>query len=168
MTPAVLTQKCDLPPFICFRCRTDQNREYYINTGMNTEFDGQIYLCNACMGDLVEVDKNSLLVSHFDAIMLQYQANLERATKISEDFEDKKVLLKRIGLDIEELISFLKGQNGPRTNESTSVNLDGKSDSNDLESTDVVSEQSESTGTDNTDFKGLHPFAEAFSIPKGK
>lgn len=41
----------DFPPHTCSKCRSG-NREFYLDIGVDTEFEGAVFLCNMCMSDL--------------------------------------------------------------------------------------------------------------------
>lgn len=42
-----------MPPHVCFKCKCGEHaREFFVDIGADTEYDGTIYLCDSCMEDL--------------------------------------------------------------------------------------------------------------------
>jgi len=53
MRPAFIVKKPPMPPHVCFKCKCGEHaRNFFVDIGADTEFDGTIYLCESCMEDL--------------------------------------------------------------------------------------------------------------------
>lgn len=53
MTPVRVYDSPPSHPYMCMKCRNGaETREYFIDTGMQVEWEGLIYLCNECMHDI--------------------------------------------------------------------------------------------------------------------
>jgi len=53
MRAITVVKKPPMPPHVCFKCKCGEHaREFFVDIGADTEFDGTIYLCDSCMEDL--------------------------------------------------------------------------------------------------------------------
>jgi hypothetical protein len=71
-------------PHVCYRCRTGENkREFYVDTGLDTEFVGRVYLCDSCFGDMCDLSHNRFFTKHsVDLIVAEHAEQQYQAQKI--------------------------------------------------------------------------------------
>lgn len=77
MREPTLYTRPPLPPFICSKCRSgDSAREMFVDIGVDTEFEGTIYLCVECLAHIGS--KTGLLMPKDElAEAIQKYANYE-------------------------------------------------------------------------------------------
>lgn len=63
MREARIVDQPDLPPHRCNRCLAGgTSRDFFVDLGFETEFDGVVYLCNICFIDIGNTSKLFLTV----------------------------------------------------------------------------------------------------------
>ena len=103
-----LMEKPALHPGVCSYCRTGPeagNREYFIDTGLDSEYDGVIYICSCCLESLVETTKPSNVVTYASVqrTIEDQEGTVAAATKALAAIELVKSHLHKIGLSFEDL-----------------------------------------------------------------
>lgn len=107
----------DFPPFICFKCRCgNDTRDFYIDLGIDSEYDGAIFLCNLCMLDIatqtglfITVDKHNEALVEQTYLVESYHKLLLKMEIWGNDF---KALT---GFNLHDYFDILeKVKNGPR------------------------------------------------------
>jgi hypothetical protein len=104
LPPVVTNGPLPLLPAVCYRCKC-YKKKYFIDTGMDTEFEGRLYICNDCMRDFVDADPksyNSVQVAEIKAQAESIQASSEGALR---KYEFLLNAIKRLGLDISEIVN---------------------------------------------------------------
>lgn len=88
-------------PNICFRCRAgSEARNLYVDTGMDTEYDGRIYLCEPCFSDIcTKSDGLFFTKDQVDLLLSVQQDQLYVARKITERQEILVQLLNECGIN---------------------------------------------------------------------
>lgn len=103
MPPMILTGNLPILPAVCFRCKC-YSKKYFVDTGMDTEFDGRIYLCRDCLKDFVEAAPDM----HTEAEMLIQRLDAAETIKEAErsirKYNNLVSVLKGIGLDIKAVL----------------------------------------------------------------
>lgn len=161
--PLFIVDKPHLPPHLCMRCRVQgEIREYFLDTGIDTEYDGRIYLCNLCLQDFAKIDPNAFTRSEVNDIVATSQEQLAHADRVAKDYKEKFDYLLTVGINLDNVITNLKEADNVRANRRTngcSTSVEARdvhefyrefSDvavSTDSVPTGVVVEQSDATGT---------------------
>ncbi len=109
MRLAQLTHNPPNHPYTCFRCLAHSEvRDYFIDAGIDTDFDGSVYICNMCMTDLFHVTPDYFSKEEVDNIVIAQQAISTKASVIVEDYNNKLQAFKELGIDLEKLLESAK------------------------------------------------------------
>lgn len=100
--PAVITYDPQNLPGVCFRCRTGpQSREYFFDIGVDTEFEGTIYICKDCFQECIGLTDDFLTkLAAVDFFRLANSA-LEEAKELEDKYNAVFKTLESIGISIE-------------------------------------------------------------------
>lgn len=102
MTPMFVTENTVLPPYMCSRCRADSpKRDWFIDTGITTEWDGLIYLCEACCLDVGVAAPNLMTVARFESIQTSWQEKLDKAEEAIATLGKMKDYLIGLGFAVD-------------------------------------------------------------------
>jgi hypothetical protein len=103
MQPVVLKGPLPILPAVCFRCKCYE-KEYFVDTGIDTEFDGRIFLCNHCMIDFVKVMPDAYTAR--DVLLMEIDSDKikEASSKALRRYDHLLKSLKALGLDIKSLL----------------------------------------------------------------
>jgi hypothetical protein len=139
MNPVILTGNLPILPAVCFRCKC-YSKKYFVDTGMDTEFDGRIYLCRDCLKDFVTAAPDM----HTEADMLIQQLDtadtIKEAERAIRKYNNLVSVLKGIGLDIKAVLDREKKAQYNERNRTDRRIADGKAV--------VQGDHLESAGTD--------------------
>lgn len=109
-------------PGHCFKCRTSPpRREYFFDLGIDTDYEGVIYICNMCMEEIISISNDFATKKKLDFILEHVNKTYELAEKKEEKFNKLVQILDELGIDAERLL-----QNG---RVDTSSDFDTVSDS---------------------------------------
>lgn len=73
MRPVQIYTVPPLPPNMCFKCRAGEGvRDFFVDLGMDTDYEGAVYLCDMCMTDIGKTSDIFITVeNHTKAMNLQ-------------------------------------------------------------------------------------------------
>ena len=104
-----IVTKPTLPPYQCMRCLAQPEiREYFLDTGVDTEYSGRIYFCNMCMRDITNVDPESFTRTEVNGIVATTQETLAHADQLIADYKSKHDYLLTVGINLDNVIINLK------------------------------------------------------------
>ena len=76
------------PPHVCIKCGAHaQIREWFVDIGTETDWEGIVYICNSCMADIVLVTPDFLSVEAHETIVAEYRARMVELTELKTKFE---------------------------------------------------------------------------------
>jgi len=91
-----------LPPSICVGCGagTSSPREYFADMGLQFDFWGALYICDACLDDVVKVCRSAVPLRR----LIDAEEEIQHLRKLGK--ENQKVIeaLKALGIEPEALI----------------------------------------------------------------
>lgn len=111
-------------PYVCFKCKTGKHaREFFVDLGMDTDFDGTIYLCNSCMEDLGRTTEMFMTQEQFEDKIALTTIELEDLRAVKNEFDKMKVLwATHFSVGLVELLNTLdEVHNGPRSGRTEST-----------------------------------------------
>jgi hypothetical protein len=86
--PVELTLDPPTAPHICVMCKAHtQLREWFVDTGVETEWEGVVYICNECMIELVRVAPTFMSVKAHKEIVAEYRKELDEYADLKCCFE---------------------------------------------------------------------------------
>lgn len=101
--PQILTGNLPILPAVCFRCRC-YSKKYFLDTGMDTEFDGRIYICRDCLKDFVECAPDMHTAAELLIQRLDTAETIKEAERSIRKYNNLVSVLKGIGLDIKAVL----------------------------------------------------------------
>ena len=138
MRNVVRMERPHLHPYICARCRVgDQpNREYFVDTGIDFDWEGVVYLCNTCLKDIALTTGDYFTKAQLDEYLAVQQRDVRVAGEITRRYEGMvKWAFENFGIDIKSLERKYDESRTSGTNTPTSDGPSGETDGTD-ESTD--------------------------------
>lgn len=107
MTTLTVTDHPEFSPGACFRCQAgdtrDQHgermREYFVDLGIQFEWEGELYLCNKCIEDILEICPDKISLREYNETINQLIEYKELAARV----ENVKGKLISLGFDWEVL-----------------------------------------------------------------
>lgn len=88
MRPVQLHTDPPGPPHVCIKCGAHaQIREWFVDIGTETDWEGIVYICNSCMADIVRVTPDFLSVEAHQEIVAEYRVRMEELTALKTKFE---------------------------------------------------------------------------------
>lgn len=133
-----ILQRPDFPPYVCYNCKCDDSvREFFIDLGVDMEYDGALFYCNSCMLDLgiksglFVTNQEHLTILHeqsefaqdyfklLDKLTLWKQAfNELTGNSLDEFFENLEKVKNGIGRSDQRNSETISGESGvPETTE---------------------------------------------------
>lgn len=94
-------------PGRCFKCLSGHPaREYFFDTGIDTEWEGVLYICNLCMTEIIEVSPDFATKKKLDSILDTAKGIMAMANKKAEKYEKLSAMLKAMGINEERLLEY--------------------------------------------------------------
>ena len=94
-------------PWKCMVCgeKGDENtnRDFFISLGIDTEWDGRIYICNLCLDSVVEVSPNHCSRELLNEALEAQNVLVSNATAVQKKHELLKEELAKVGIDLDQL-----------------------------------------------------------------
>lgn len=85
MRPVALIFDPPAMPHVCIKCGAHaQIREWFVDIGTETEWEGIVYICNSCMSDIVRVTPSFLSVEAHREIIAEYIARMDELTELKQ------------------------------------------------------------------------------------
>lgn len=109
MRPTTIHETPILNPGECHRCHCNElaeGREYFVDTGIDVEWVGVLYLCNLCLADLVRVTPDILHKSIVDAAAEAQSNFIAEAERKDRQYEEIVSALTSMGLTVEALLNL--------------------------------------------------------------
>lgn len=108
MRPVEVVLIPPIPPHRCFKCLCGPSelREYFIDVGCDTEFEGAVYLCNECMKDLA-IDPQFVLKKDLEELEASHEADKEEFRSLQNSFAIAEQALAKIGINLKEVIGAI-------------------------------------------------------------
>lgn len=89
MRPVALTKDPAGPPHVCIKCGAHaQIREWFVDIGTETDWEGIVYICNSCMADIVRVTPDFLSVEAHQEIVAEYKSRMEELAQLKIKYAD--------------------------------------------------------------------------------
>lgn len=105
MLPPVVTKgPLPLMPAVCYRCRC-YTKKHFIDTGMDTEFEGRIYICNDCMKDFVEADPDSYTTKDMAIIKAEADLVVQESSSALRKYDNLMKVLRTLKIDVTNIIA---------------------------------------------------------------
>lgn len=134
-------------PGICIKCRVSEhaNREYFIDTGVDIDWEGTLYLCSECLKDIVRSTQGEYFTKQqVDDFLSTQTAMVEQATEIVNRREAFYEYMKLRGIDLQAAEDFwdancistkVEAEDGPTgiqsVDDSSDAGYDSESDESD-------------------------------------
>ena len=133
MRPATRQYPPAMLPGICMRCRcNEQNRTYFIDTGVSIDWEGVMYLCDKCLEDIVVCSEEFLLKAQVDDLLGAQLEHVQHALEITRNQDEFRLwLIETAGLDLYHLEKKFNESRISRAVVSENVELVGESTSPD-------------------------------------
>jgi hypothetical protein len=81
----MLTTDPPASPYTCIRCKAHaQVRNWFIDTGAEADWEGYIYICDACFTDMVRVTTDFLSVEAHREIVAEYTRGMDELAALRE------------------------------------------------------------------------------------
>jgi hypothetical protein len=135
------------------RCRAgDEKRDHFVDTGIDTDYDGTVYICNSCFKDLCEHSGGIYFSKEqVDAITASISEGQGMALKIIERQEAFILALSECGINVDFFLKkveeYGQGPNGSERSvelrDTNSEHDTSESSGNVTESSDLPTESSE-------------------------
>lgn len=92
MRPPQKMIKPHMHPNSCAKCKnsgseSEGSRLYFLDTGITYDYEGNVYLCDCCLRDLVSVAEEYFTKEQVDDLLSTQVAIVERAAVITRDFD---------------------------------------------------------------------------------
>jgi hypothetical protein len=116
MREARIVDQPDLPPHRCSRCLAGgTSRDFFVDLGFETEFDGVVYLCNICFIDVATTSKLFLTVGDHYKQMAELTLIAEQYDTLTNKMLEWNALFTKLtGNDLYEFFDNLeKVTDGP-------------------------------------------------------
>jgi len=114
--PAVKMDKPHMHPYICGRCLcgVQANREYFIDTGITYDYEGNVYLCNMCLKDMAKAAGEFFTKDEVDLLLSVQSEAIGSASQLKKDWDNLVVYAKEHGINLEFLREQSKEENDVR------------------------------------------------------
>jgi len=94
-------------PHVCMRCKAgpSEHRELFFDIGIDTDFDGVVYICDSCLNDICDQSQNHYF-SKKAVDELLTEVSLLRAEALKTVVEHKLLIeaLQELGLNTEKIL----------------------------------------------------------------
>lgn len=152
-----IVKEAYMPPHVCFKCKCGSHaRPWFVDLGMDTEYDGTFYLCNSCMEDLGRQTNMFMSQQVFDDNIASFRMELEQLrteytlfTKMKDlwesHFPSKLVDFFKILEDTGKLHEY--GTTGYGTFEPREPDVEGEQSSSGDNVIELVPNSSDSSGS---------------------
>jgi hypothetical protein len=127
MRPVELVLVPPIPPHRCFKCMCGPSelRDYFIDLGCDTEFEGAVYICNECMKDLA-LDPQFVLKKDYDEVVALREEDAEKYRNYENSFAIAEQALAKIGINLKEVIGAINGRADSATSGSEQASDEGQ------------------------------------------
>lgn len=116
MRPPSIVNRPPMPPHVCFKCKCGEHaRQFFVDIGADTEFEGTIYICDSCMEDLGRATNMFYSKQVFEDKISTYLVELEELRNTWNEFYDiKEIWENNFPISLTDFTETLKKvQNGP-------------------------------------------------------
>jgi len=100
-------------PYCCFRCRSVE-KKYFLDTGIDTEMDGRIFICSDCIKDWIKVLPNVYSEKDYVDLQLEYRERIADADIKKKRYE---FLVGKVKEQADELREIVKREEKALANE---------------------------------------------------
>lgn len=142
----------DYPPFWCFKCKCgNDTRDFYIDLGIDSEYDGAIFLCNLCMQDTADQTGLFISIEKHNEAMVEQAYQVESYKKLIQKVDSwNHAFQKLTDNNMHDFFNNLELiLNGPRIDESV-IASQGSSDTELTESIESVESDNSGAIENNT------------------
>jgi hypothetical protein len=85
MRPVALTYDPPASPHVCVKCGAHaQIRDWFVDIGTETEWEGIVYICNSCLADIIRVTPDFLSVEAHRTIVAEYMERMDELTELKQ------------------------------------------------------------------------------------
>ena len=118
MRPVQIYRVPPLPPGMCFKCRSgDTTRDFFVDLGFDTDYEGTVYLCNECVTDIGRLSAIFMTNEAHNQVVAQLDTEMAILREANEKYEDyQSAFFKLTGNNLNDFFESLDViENGPRT-----------------------------------------------------
>lgn len=95
-----ITNNPENHPYVCSRCGGHyEKREWFLDTGHDTDFDGTIYFCNFCCADFTKIGNKLFTKDDITQYVDTMAAQLVEIKELKEKIISTDMWLRSIGLE---------------------------------------------------------------------
>jgi hypothetical protein len=128
MTQMRYTEAPELPPGACFRCLVGagEKRDYFVDTGVSYDFEGQVYICNMCLVDFVKMMPDQVTLEQYEGAVSENEA-------LCQELEEARLILDslyKFGIDVDRILERMKDDGGTTPDDDDEV-VDDNGDAGD-------------------------------------
>lgn len=112
MRPPSISDRPALNPGMCYKCRSGPeagNRTYYVDLGIDVDYEGVMYLCNFCLADVIKCGvPDIMLQKDVHSLISESQNSYVNSKKKLAELELVKKYMTSIGIDFDTMLTAAK------------------------------------------------------------
>jgi len=157
MRPVQITYDPAVMPHVCLKCGSHaQIRDYFVDIGTETEWEGYVYLCNSCIYEIVKVTPDFLTLATHQEIVAEYKVRMKELVELKEKLKASSELwYEMTGNSLEVFMDNLA-----KVKEYGAMELSGTVSESATDQSTIVGDSSES---ESRDYTPDEPIATVFS-----